>query len=219
MPSSRDLARMSCPGVDPAPRRAAPARRGSCGLDPGLVRDLRQVVYHGKIQVGLNRGPLGLWPDICPRVAEVTTPTSREDFWRCAWGDVACLHTGTPVSPYAPRHPPPAPSSKLPLLGEGSWEPPKSGMAPFFSHAKHEPGKNGGHRGRRAGFSGVVEAQFRIQPFIMERKRTWLGAMPRAGSWVPLAGQGSVLPRRGACHAPVFKPRLKARDFELSRHL
>lgn len=90
--------------------------------------------------------------------------------------------------------------------------------------------KRGGHRDRPEGFSGAREAQFRIQPFIKERKRAWLGAIPRAGSAcrsLRLDPQGpscrpKQLPAGGLSEdlrAPVFEPRLKTRDFDLSGDL
>lgn len=136
--------------------------------------------------MGLNRGPLGLWPKIC-RVAEVK-------------GQGESFLTGTPVSPYTPCTP------RFLALNPDFWEREagsRSGAEwpPFSAMPCLSQEKRGGYRDRQAAFSGAMEAQFRILPFIMERKRAWLGAIPRAGSArgsLRLDPRGPLLPAKEA---------------------
>lgn len=101
------------------------------------------------------------------------------------------LEARSPASPVDPRIPTyslhPRFLVQAPLLqtlaaGRGKLGTTKRWNGPLFQPCHARARKKEGTQRQAGRFSGAAEAQFRIQPFIMERKRAWLGAIPRAGS-------------------------------------
>lgn len=195
-PSPCDWAQTSCPGVDPAPRKAAPARRG---LQAGLVR----------------AEGCGLWLGKCRGAQDL--PWGRGPCTHLRGRRKACLGqaAASPAVPCLPTH-------RLHPKFLAEREPPKGGMAPFA--AMREPGKKRGTRRRPDGFRrrhrGAVP-----NPAVYNGEGARLAWGDSRGGlcldpWAP-SRRPRQLPAAGLPdgRAPVFQPRFKTRDLGLSGDL